>query len=297
LRYRSFPPGRGHLKIPLDSKQAVRAGLAMYAPCRPKGRLARTLSWRVVGVLGPWALPGRTGDWSPPMDDETWSALGTAWAGSGISFDGLVVHERLQASRTGFTLMLLKAGDPVAFAKLRDGDGTTIETEFRALDAMSAYGPRTFSVPSPLAVGEVMGWHYVLTTAFVPQLHRVPKAPRLDAITDEIRQGLDALERSATVDEGWEPMHGDFTPWNLRQRLDGTLFLVDWEDAGWGPPGADQVMYRATVAQLARQQATLGTASPEARRFWSDRLRLRSMNAASDRDAALREELLRLLDA
>jgi len=32
-------------------------------------------------------------------------------------------------------------------------------------------------------------------------------------------------------------------PWNLREDSQGQLWLLDWEDAGWGPPLADLVRY------------------------------------------------------
>jgi aminoglycoside phosphotransferase (APT) family kinase protein len=38
-------------------------------------------------------------------------------------------------------------------------------------------------------------------------------------------------------------MHGDFVPWNLREDSLRQLWLLDWEDAGWGPPLADFVRY------------------------------------------------------
>jgi aminoglycoside phosphotransferase (APT) family kinase protein len=38
-------------------------------------------------------------------------------------------------------------------------------------------------------------------------------------------------------------VHGDFVPWNLREDSRGQLWLLDWEDAGWGPPFADLVRY------------------------------------------------------
>ena len=41
----------------------------------------------------------------------------------------------------------------------------------------------------------------------------------------------------------WRPMHGDYVPWNLREDPRGQLWLIDWEDARWGPPLADLVRY------------------------------------------------------
>ena len=41
----------------------------------------------------------------------------------------------------------------------------------------------------------------------------------------------------------WRPIHGDYVPWNLREDDRGQLWLLDWEDARWGPPLADLVRY------------------------------------------------------
>lgn len=293
MNYRSFPPGRGHLKIPLDSKRSVRAGLAMYPPCRSRGRFARALSWHLVGVFGARTLPGRRDDWHPPMGDEIWAHLIDAWTGLGLSFNGFVVHERLQKSRSGFALLLLHSGDPVAFVKLREGDRAPIERELRALEAMSTFRPTMFVVPKPLGTGSIAGWHYLAATAFPPELHTVPRAPRLGEIADEISRGLRPLDRPIDMPSDWSPMHGDFTPWNLRQRRDGTLFLVDWEDAGWGPAGADVALYRAVTSLLTGAQ--LVGVSHEAREFWADRVRSRQGSRTDDADAAVDVKLLALL--
>jgi aminoglycoside phosphotransferase (APT) family kinase protein len=45
-------------------------------------------------------------------------------------------------------------------------------------------------------------------------------------------------------------MHGDFVPWNLREDSQGQLWLLDWEDAGWGPPLADLVRYAVAYHSL-----------------------------------------------
>jgi hypothetical protein len=87
-------------------------------------------------------------------------------------------------------------------------------------------------------------------------------------------------------------MHGDLTPWNLRRTSEGVLFLLDWEEAGWGPPRADEVLYRATAA-------VLGLCGPpklsadEAVGFWEERVLLRP--ARNERDRTLNDRLLATL--
>jgi aminoglycoside phosphotransferase (APT) family kinase protein len=88
-------------------------------------------------------------------------------------------------------------------------------------------------------------------------------------------------------------MHGDFTPWNLRRLAVGTLVLLDWEEAAWGPPAADEVLYRATAAAL-HLERPLRLDAPETIRFWEDRVGRRP--ALSERDRRMKEALLAALD-
>ena len=86
-------------------------------------------------------------------------------------------------------------------------------------------------------------------------------------------------------------MHGDFTPWNLRQLESGELVLLDWEEAGWGPPGADAVLYRAAASALS-QSYTAPCSDGEAIQFWRARISKRDGDA---RDRRLDEGMLRAL--
>jgi len=294
MTHRAFPPGRGNLKVPIDSRGSARAGLAMYAPCRPRGALARSVGWYVVGLFGPWALPGRPLNWEAPMAKEVWSELQAAWSEDIGPFDSYAVHERLQASRSGLALVLLRDGKSVGFVKARQGDPGPIVNEHRAIEAMHAHRPTTFSVPRPISTGQVEKWHYLLTSAFAPELHRVPSNPPLESITAEISEGLSSLIRSPAIPNHWRPMHGDFTPWNLRQRTDGSLSLVDWEEAGWAPPGSDMLLYETTVAHL--RGTPVHDGADEARAFWITRLHKQQENSSRDRDAGLGQSLLELLE-
>jgi glycosyltransferase involved in cell wall biosynthesis len=85
-------------------------------------------------------------------------------------------------------------------------------------------------------------------------------------------------------------MHGDFAPWNLRETSRGR-FLIDWEDCGWGPPGADEVFYRAAQTALGLGDAT---ASPhaEAIEYWKSKIADRRDGARDARLAAGMNEAL-----
>jgi hypothetical protein len=90
-------------------------------------------------------------------------------------------------------------------------------------------------------------------------------------------------------------MHGDLTPWNLREAPGHGLLLYDWERAGWAPQGADEVLYGLAQAGLrgghhTREARLLCARWPEAAAFWAARLRLRRPVDAGE-EALLAAEL------
>ncbi len=93
----------------------------------------------------------------------------------------------------------------------------------------------------------------------------------------------------------WRPMHGDFTPWNLRASGGGQLTLVDWEDAGWGPPRADEVLYRAVSGALTRRPVIGLGGAAEAVGFWAERVADRLGAGGEEADREFGERLLEVL--
>jgi glycosyltransferase involved in cell wall biosynthesis len=80
----------------------------------------------------------------------------------------------------------------------------------------------------------------------LPRLHRPAKwhPARMRRVAEDVSVALEGvLPRPEGVPAHWRPMHGDYVPWNLREDDSGQLWLLDWEDAGWGPPHADLVRY------------------------------------------------------
>jgi hypothetical protein len=280
-RYKDFPPGWNHIKIPLSSRRAALAGLAMYSACRPQGLWLQRVAWLWVRLLGPRWLPGRSVEWSPPVDG-AWPELARTLREAIGPFDALAGYSRVQASRPGMALLLFCRGGPVAFVKLRHGHSDALANEERALRSLAEYGPRSFSAPRPLSSGMVSGWHYLAVSPLPARLHRAPARPPLGAILEEVEAALGRLPKPESVLPEWRPMHGDFAPWNLRQSGRGALFLIDWEGAGWGPPGADDVFYRATAAALAEHTSAV-TGNPEAVRFWRQRINQRPSNSRDER--------------
>lgn len=282
-RYKDFPPGWGHIKVPMSSRRAALAGLTLYTPCLARGVWAQRAARACVATLGPRALPGRSFPWVP-MSDVEWLELLDAWRRELGAFDDVAGYSRLQTSRTGLALLLLHKGTPIAFVKLRQGDCVSLSNERRAVEAVWSYRPRAFQVPEPFLSASAGGWRYLASAPLTPGLHRPPRNPPLRAIREEVEAALAQIPRPMGTPEHWRPMHGDFAPWNLRQILRNPPFLIDWENAGWAPPHADEVFYRAIQAALGGHPATAPAAPVlEAIRFWQGRLKSESGNARDRR--------------
>ena len=281
-RFKQFPPGWSHLYLPTSSRRAAQAGLALYAPCTRRGAWAQRAAWVVAALLGPSLLPGRGIAWEPPTGAETWRELMRRWRDALGPFDAVAVCMRTQSTRqAAFSLLLVRDEVPTAFVKVRrDGDGK-LTNEARALAAVSGFQPRTFDVPRPLLEGTEAGWRFLAARALPARLHRPPTDPPLREIVGEIEAALADQPRPPGTPAHWRPMHGDFAPWNLRQ-YERRLVLVDWEEAGWGPPGADEALYHAVRAVVQGRGPGRG-ASDEVVAFWQRRVEARAPHARDDR--------------
>lgn len=292
--YKTFPPGWRHLRIPMASRGAALAGLALYAACRPRAVWAQRAACAAVRWLGPRALPGPAVPWAPPMAAGEWAALAARWTATLGPFDTVAICERLQAARSGFSLLLIQGEAPVAFVKLRPA-GSNLDHEWRAMEAVWRSGPTAFVVPAPMGFASVGPWAYLATAALPPRPHRAPVHPPLDDILRDIEAGLASVPRPVGTPPHWRAMHGDFTPWNLRQLDTGGLVLLDWEAAGWGPPGADDVLYRATASVLSGRTVPPSDAR-EALGYWQEAIARRQGGPRDVRlESALRDALARML--
>ena len=269
--YKSFPPRDGYLKLPISSRQGTLAGIALHAACRPAALWLQRAAWLYVKLLGPNALPGSSSAWQPPMNIEIWDDLTTRWRDELGPYEALAICERRQASRKGISVLLVRNNIAIAFVKLRETTDQRLRQENAALHALHSYSPTLFSHPMPLSHATVENWDYLATTALPSRIHRVADKPPLDGILNEIQESLASFPRRPDVPAHWVPIHGDFTPWNLRVSGEHELLLYDWEASGWGPPRTDEVLYHATSSVLRGTPAGLLDAE-EAINFLEQRL-------------------------
>jgi hypothetical protein len=291
--YKSFPTRSGPIRVPVSSRRSALAALALYSACRGRAVLAQRAAWAWVALLGPRALFGRSAPWQP-IGGDAWPALADHWRSTIGRFDEVAGYVRSDPSRGGFAVLLLERGRPLAFVKAQPAPSTCIEDEARAMRLASLGAPTAFRVPAVIDAGRIGSWSYYAVEPLPAVLHRVPVRPPLGAIVRDLDRVLAALPRPEGTPSHWRPMHGDFTPWNLREVGAGTLYLVDWEHAAWGPPGADEVLYRATANALDATPVGRVDAGDEAIYFWHERIESRPGDA---RDKRLDDSILEALDA
>jgi hypothetical protein len=224
-----------------------------------------------------------------PLDAETWTALVESLRGNGLRFDEVALYTRTQRSRGSFALLAIDGGESAAFVRV--GSPESIDKECHALALLETSRLQAFDFPRLLARGSIGPMGYAAFTVALDGLHRPAKYQSVEGILAEVRESLRRLPHPPGMPAHWEPMHGDFTPWNVREVSGGGgPVLVDWESAAWGPPGADGVMHYAASRALGLQTSHQPQ-SPEAARFWIERLE----PATNKRDARLGAGLMRHL--
>ena len=291
---KSFPPGRGNLKVPTTSRGDAVAGLALYSASRRNALRLQGAASLLVRALGAWALPGRAEVWAPPIDADVADELRDRIEDAVGPSDAVAGYVPRQSERAGFCMLLRRGGRSIGFVKVRpDDEAGSLATECCALSHVARAEVSTFHSPAPIALGTIGRWQYLVTEALPPLLHRPPTSAPIDAIAAEIAAALAGVARPADVPAHWQPMHGDLAPWNLRQ-IAGTLHLIDWEDVDWGPPHADAVYYRATDAAL-RGREPVRIDAAEAVRFWRARVEARAIGSAGE--DRLRRDVLSALSA
>ncbi|MCP2336851.1 phosphotransferase [Actinomadura rupiterrae] len=275
--------------MPVSSRRGALAGVSLLTKSKPVAVAAQWAMYGAVAVAGPRVLPGQRLSWDAPGDPELWRDVADGVGG----FDGVAVYERPQASREGVAAVLLRAGRPAGFLKVRP-DAGELDREERALRAFAHGCSAAFRVPMVLGRGEAGGRHWMVIEAMPARPARPVRRPDLEGVVEAVQDALaPALPPVPEATEHWRPMHGDLTAWNLRVCGRGLPWLIDWEDAAWAPPHADLVYYRATAS--AALGAPLGTLPPdadEAAAFWAKRVEQRS---GGDHDAALNQRLLDIL--
>ncbi len=198
------------------------------------------------------------------MPAELWLDLLAALSKDGLRTDVVAVHRRTSRRGPGFSAATLEGGEITAFVRVAGHQD--IQAELAILELVRKGDPATFLYPVVTGTGSLGDMAYLTTTSVLNGFHRPPRRPPLEEIVSEVQAVLEPLPRGPEVRPEWVPIHGDLTPWNLRESKLG-LSLIDWEDATWGPSGADELLYTET-ARFVGQPALAPRFSREAAEYW-----------------------------
>lgn len=267
-QYKEFPPRWRNQKIPTSSRAAALAGLSTYTAIRPLGIIVRDLTWAAVSIFGPRILPSKSGPLGDTATVATFADLFEMLYTNVVPFDEVSVHRQRGEDRIGSALLLIRRGAPCAFVKFRRTDqADALHRERDAIEAITAFRPRQFQLAGVMGFGEHRGWSFLALEPLAPGRNRTPSRPSIADICSEITAGLGNISRPIETPSHWTPMHGDFTPWNLRE-IGKRLTLFDWEHASWGPPGSDAALYYLTSRVLHLRTTPTVDVSEETRSFW-----------------------------
>lgn len=276
-RFKAYPPGLGHVLVPAAPRKAALDGSSLYTPARRRGvmlhRASRVLL-RTVGTAWLTSVPGE----DMPLQREDWSAFHASLVAGGIPADSVAFHGRTQVHRLSFSLITIGSEGVTAFVRV--ADGAALDAESRSIAMLEKFGPASFVHPRILLRGSVGAIEYAAYSPVLSGFHGPPRNPKIGPVIADIQEALADLPKPPGTPSHWVPMHGDFTPWNLRE-FQGELVLIDWESCGWGPPHADEVLYIAASRVLGLRTPD-GVRTDEAAEFWRDRLG-RSLQGRDDR--------------
>ena len=294
-RYVRFPPKWLNVLVPVGPRSATALGTTLYTASRPIPLLAQRALWSLARIGGARLLPGPRETWSPDLPADVYARLRQDWAGlTGGDFDAVAVYNRPQTYRRGLVLLLCAGRDSVV-VRVRE-DPNELNREQLVSRAAQQLGLQTFRVPQLRGAGETGGWHWTAYEVMSIRPHRPARAAG-PTLTAEISRLVEAaIVRPAGTPDHWLGAHGDLTGWNLR-RAGSRTWLIDWEDAGWAPPGTDELYFAATSSALsgaATERLPLSERYPEA----ADRLAVEvAARPAGPDEVQLRDRLLVLLGA
>lgn len=236
--------------------------------------------------MGPGLIPGRRHQTVQEIPEEVRRDHATAWREWFGEFDDRAIHRPSQTDRNGVALLLLQAGVPRGFVKVRPAWDPGPERR-----AMSRLGEaETFATPAVVGIHDAGGWTSLGFTALPGHIHTPRVSTPIRAISEEVSE---LISLDSPCPPGWRPMHGDMGPWNLRSMQGIGPVLFDWEDVAAAPPYADMVFYLAAAEALGLRAREAAEGKAEAVDFWRERIPQRF--GGSPRDDRLARAMLRAL--
>jgi hypothetical protein len=235
-----FLSTRNFLVVPKSPRRATVAALGLSDAVEPRQRIMfRAAAFAALLGLGR-VLPGVArlpAGLNPAWWRDWFEAVARPMLG-----DASYVGYRVPPNGRVAALLMDHRGKPLAFAKQLSRPPSDLELQIsRALQ----HGGAPFNTPQVIAEGEFNSIWYRMYAPLPSGLHRRPPhdPPRLRAILDAWHQSLHHLPRPPGASEDAVVCHADFTPRNLRVASDGRWWLIDWDNARWGPKLADELHY------------------------------------------------------
>ncbi|MCD6681938.1 MAG: hypothetical protein LT102_15045 [Burkholderiaceae bacterium] len=282
--------GRPWLVLPTATARHMRATLQLYAPSRWSGRIYRftlrtllpiamTIGWVRCMSAAQAGIP----DLSPIL---------ASAPNARADFVGGLISEELPGARKLTLRIMDPQGAALAYARLGSHPMvlTRLAAEVEVLRSLVATEVAN-KVPTVLADGLLQpdGMRYLLESAgpdrsasailrdthfrFLAAL-TTNASVLLNDVTKKLERDLAPFLSaknlaSITVTKALANLtlyrdsrlalcieHGDFAPWNIRQRVDGQIFVIDWEHAQpEGLPWCDALHFCFQTAVLARRRS------------------------------------------
>lgn len=284
--FRRYPPALGHILLPEAPRSAAVQGSSLYTATRLRALIAHRGGRALLHLIGTaWLAAARRE--GMPISPESWAALLRSLRARGFPVTTVALHTRTQSERNGFSMLLIESTGVTAFVRV--AELPVLDAECRALSLLETAQPGSFAFPRLLMRDTCGALSIAAYSVVLSGFHRPARRPPLGEIVSDIQRALAPLPRPQGTPLHWMPIHGDLTPWNLRE-CHGTVSLVDWEAVGWGPPHADEVLYAAAARALRLPEPGVSW-DEEAVTFWVSRLR----QPQSTRDATLHKALLRAM--
>jgi hypothetical protein len=242
-KYIGFPPGKHYLTLPAGRRAVQVGGLGLYDATFLHQRFALSAGRLLLrlGIERPFRLR-----YDPPVPD-WWDR----WIGEVAEpLVGPVAHTAFRlpglpdfAPRV--TTLLFDPDDRIlAFAKhiVRDEPS---RLSIAAQELLTAEPPATFKTPALLAHGRFEDTAFHMHAPLPGGGHRQPHPDPevIEGVIDEMQTKLAVLPKPADTPAHFVPVHRDFLAINLRRASDGHLWLIDWDNVGWGPPLTDELAY------------------------------------------------------
>ena len=220
----------------------------MYSPCATPVVFAQRALFVAVRILGSRALPGARDFRPDPVTEEIWDSFTSEWVSIFGRWNDIALYRRPQVGRSGCSVLLLRDGRGVGFLRILS-DHVRAAREFDVMSGVHAANPLSFAVARPVGFGRSGGWSWIGTDSLPNYPLGAVRSTRVrNRVASEITSILDqVLPRPADVPSHWNGSHGDLSPWNLRTTIRGAVRVIDWEDAGYAPPGSDE-LYGALTA-------------------------------------------------